>query len=77
MRGVEEEFQSVFAGYGLQFLDGSRAPPHMDANDAGRSRRDLAADVDRIEVVGMRVYIRENRRNALPMKSVGGGDEGI
>ena len=48
----------------------------MHADDAAGARRDHAAHGFGIEVVGGRVDVGEDRRDALPVQCVGGGDEG-
>ncbi len=58
-----------------QFLHITGSPPQMDPDDARRAGCDQVLDAVRINVIRVRINVAKDRRNLLPLQSVGGGDE--
>ncbi len=57
-------------------LDVAGVSPNVHANDARRSRRDRLLHSSGIEGVSAQIDIAKNRRDSLPLKSVGRRDKG-
>lgn len=77
MGRVVHQLELELVGDGLQFGMCCTPAPQMNANDARGMRRDHAPDGVRIERMGHRIDICEDRRYLLPVQGVGRGDEGI
>ena len=52
-------------------------PPDVNADDPRCARREACLDLFGIEVVRFRVYVAENRRDAVPLQRVGSGDKRV
>ena len=70
MRSIIHRLQFVRPSYSFDGVDVASTPPHMHTYDTSSSRRDEALNSNRIYVVGLRVDIRKDRCNLLPLQRV-------
>src|SRR5204862_5298117 len=70
MRSIVHCLQFPRSGYSFDSVDVAGASPNMHTYDTCSSRRDEALDSHWVQIVGLRVDIRKNRRNFLPLQRV-------
>jgi sugar O-acyltransferase (sialic acid O-acetyltransferase NeuD family) len=75
MSGIEQQLQVSAARNSIESVNIARSAPGVNSDDACRAGRNHFLDLRRIEIVRSRIDIAEHRRNLLPLKGVGCGDE--